>query len=78
MIESRSLGISYLTIKRFVIDAGYASEVDWQADVEFDQTSESDFLREAAWVVLSSGFRECVPFLAERERSKRVPRTLRE
>ena len=50
----------YMTAKERVIDAGFADEIDWQADVNIVDWSETTFLREAAWVVLSSGFREVV------------------
>lgn len=35
-------------------------EINWQADVSFDDINESDFLREISWVILSSGMRESV------------------
>lgn len=35
-------------------------ELAWQEAVNFDEFSESDFLRETAWVILCSGFRESV------------------
>jgi hypothetical protein len=51
---------AYLDAKEFVIESGYAWEIDWQHDVAEMPPSESDFLREAAWVILCSGFRESV------------------
>ena len=50
----------YESAKEYVIHAGYESEIQWQANVEFDQVTEGAFLQEAAWVVLSAGFRESV------------------
>lgn len=50
----------YLSAKEWVIRTGFAPEIDWQADRTLGSVSESDFLREAAWVVLSSGMRELV------------------
>ena len=50
----------YMKVKEAVIEKGFAAEIDWQDGIRFSQTSESDFLREAAWVVLSSGMRETV------------------
>lgn len=50
----------YLTAKDAVVARGYAWEMDWQAERRFDRVHESDFLRESAWTVLSSGFRESV------------------
>lgn len=55
-----SLAMYYLDIKAWLIGEGFGPEIDWQADREFGKVTESDFLREAAWVVLSSGFREAV------------------
>ena len=56
--ESRAL--IYMEIKELVIRAGYGAEVDWQAEVDFERVTEAEFLREAAWVILSTGFREAV------------------
>jgi hypothetical protein len=50
----------YLSAKEVVANAGYSSEIDWQSDVCVSEVAESDFLREAAWVVLSCGMRESV------------------
>lgn len=41
-----------------VINAGFAWEIDWQRSRTTRPFNESDFLREAAWVILCSGFRE--------------------
>jgi hypothetical protein len=54
------LASDYLSTKKYLIEAGYADEIDWQASVSLDKLTESDFIREAAWVVLSSGMRETV------------------
>lgn len=59
-LDAETLGRIYLDIKNCVINAGFDHEIDWQAELVFDQTTETDFLREAAWVVLSSGFRETI------------------
>lgn len=56
--KAEQLALFYLTAKEAVIDAGFADEIDWQADLSFEDVSESSFLREAAWVVLCSGMRE--------------------
>ena len=50
----------YMDFKEYVIEAGFDHEIDWQSDLDFESVTETDFLREAAWVVLSSGFRESV------------------
>ena len=54
------IACAYMTAKSFVIDAGYHSEIDWQESIQFENIEESDFLREAAWVILSSGMRESI------------------
>ena len=59
-IKAENLASIYMDLKEFVIRAGYDHEVDWQSDLNFERITETDFLREAAWVVLSSGFRESV------------------
>ena len=48
----------YVDAKDFVIDNGYEREIDWQLGLDFTASTESDFLREGAWVILSSGMRE--------------------
>jgi endonuclease III len=50
----------YLTAKEAVVARGFAWEIDWQADRRLDRIDESGFLRESAWTVLSTGFREAV------------------
>ena len=51
---------SYLSAKNAIIEKGYAEEIDWQDSLSFDEISCADFMKEAAWVVLSSGMRESV------------------
>jgi len=50
----------YLLAKGIVIDEGFGSEIAWQNEVRLAKLNETAFLREAAWVVLSSGMRETV------------------
>jgi hypothetical protein len=50
----------YLVVKKIVIEEGYGEEINWQANLCFDNVNESTFMRELAWVVLSSGMRERV------------------
>lgn len=57
---TRDLIGCYLDAKSTVIEFGYADEIDWQDTSSLEGTTETDFLREAAWVVLSSGMRESV------------------
>lgn len=58
--RTNRLAEAYLTAREHVVDAGFGAEIDWQDGREFDRISESDFLREAAWVVLSAGMAERV------------------
>jgi hypothetical protein len=50
----------YLLAKTVVVDQGFGEEIAWQDQVRFSELDEGIFLREAAWVVLSSGIREAV------------------
>ena len=50
----------YRVIKMVLIKLGYSKEIEWQDSLDFDIVSETIFLRESAWVVLSSGMRETV------------------
>lgn len=55
-----ALACAYMTAKETVIDCGYAHEIDWQDNLSFCSLTEHEFLREAAWVILSSGMSEVV------------------
>lgn len=57
-ISQELLASVYLDAKEYVIKMGYAHELDWQVQISFADVTESQFLGEAAWVILSSGFRE--------------------
>lgn len=48
----------YVKAKDAVINEGFEAELDWQQELNFSNSQESDFLRETAWVILSSGMRE--------------------
>ena len=50
----------FLKACSYVETAGLTSEVIWQEGSEFDGFSESELLREYAWVALCSGFKESV------------------
>lgn len=50
----------YLLAKGIVVGEGFGDEIAWQDQVQFSEVDENTFLREAAWVVLSSGMREAV------------------
>lgn len=57
---SQKLALKYSFVKNYVVENGYGPEIEWQTSVHFDEIDESDFLREIAWVILSSGMRETV------------------
>lgn len=50
----------YVDAREYVIASGFDEEIDWQFRVDFAASEERDFLREGAWVILSSGMREKV------------------
>jgi len=54
------LGEVYELVKREVTTRGYYNEIVWQASQDFEGVSESDLLKESAWVILCSGFKESV------------------
>jgi len=51
---------AYRQAKDIVLRAGFGQEISWQLSVNLSSITESDFLREHAWVTLSSGMRERV------------------
>lgn len=50
----------YLSAKETVVRSGFAAEIDWQDQRRLEKVTEAMFLRETAWVILSSGMREAV------------------
>lgn len=52
--------IFYSHAKRNVCESGYHKEISWQQNLIGKDFDESDFLKETAWVILCSGFREKV------------------
>jgi hypothetical protein len=50
----------YVTMKEATIEAGFAWEIDWQESRSLSRITESEFLAESAWVILSSGMRESI------------------
>lgn len=54
------LAHAYFHAKDFVIQRGFEQEIDWQENVCIDKISETDFIREVSWVILSSGMHENV------------------
>lgn len=59
-VEPRTLAAAYLSAKEHLLQSGYGAEIDWQSDRNLEGVTESEFLRQSAWVVLSCGFRESV------------------
>jgi len=57
---TRQLVAAYVKAKTLLVQMGYAHEIDWQEKRRLTDVGESDFLRESAWVILSSGMREAV------------------
>jgi hypothetical protein len=55
-----TLASAYIRAKMKVLAAGYAHEIIWQKNLRTEELTERDFLRECAWVILSSGMRESV------------------
>jgi len=51
---------SYLFAKQVVEARGFGDEIRWQEDVTFEDLDETSFLREIAWVILSSGMKESI------------------
>lgn len=60
MTNDKNLASAYLEAKYFVRTAGFEDEWKWQNSLNFNNFSETDLLRESAWVILCSGFRESI------------------
>ncbi len=54
------LATAYFVAKETVISEGYEKEIAWQKEVSLDNLTESQFLKESAWVILSCGINEIV------------------
>lgn len=48
---------AYARAKQFA-EAHFPGEIEWQRGLAIESVTESDFLRESAWVIFCSGFRE--------------------
>jgi hypothetical protein len=59
-IATDVLASAYIRAKLRVLASGFGSEIVWQKSLQIEQLTESKFLRECAWVILSSGMRESV------------------
>lgn len=58
MSSKSELSKFYELARKKVIDNGFSYERDWQEQVLSKKMTEQDLLRESAWVILCSGFRE--------------------
>jgi len=68
--QTETVTKKYLKAKEFVIENGYGVEINWQSNIDINNVTESTFLKETAWVILSCGMRESVirnkyPLIAE-------------
>jgi len=59
-IKADRLTSAYVKAKLNVLAGGFGEEILWQRAVRTDDLTESSLLRECAWVILSSGMRECI------------------
>lgn len=57
-VQSADLLAMYVSFRDTVVRSGFGPELRWQANLDFDSTTETDFLKEASWVVLTTGFNE--------------------
>ena len=55
-----ALASAYVKAKTKVLAAGYGDEIIWQRNLRGEDVTEHGFLKECAWVILSSGMRESV------------------
>lgn len=60
MTGTQELITHYLIAKEWIYNSPYRAELRWQESQSLFGLNESHFLREYAWVVLNSGFRESV------------------
>lgn len=50
----------YRDAREYVTNEGFAGEINWQGAIRFQAFTESDLLREAAWVILCTGYKESI------------------
>lgn len=58
--ENEAIRRKYYFAKAAVIASGYVHEIEWQNSLNLKELSEASFLKELAWVVLSTGMKEQV------------------
>ena len=59
-VDTLDVVSAYLAAKRAVVESGYLDELVWQSTRSIDEMDAVSFVREGAWVILSSGMRESV------------------
>lgn len=59
-LRSERLSSAYYVAKELVVSSGYDHELQWQSGLTPQAATESDFLREYAWVTLCCGMKEKV------------------
>jgi hypothetical protein len=57
---NEELKIKYQFARSIVIDEGFHAEILWQSRLCLDDLTESTFLREIAWVILTCGMKESI------------------
>lgn len=60
MRDLHSLAHFYADAKSWILSSPFKEELIWQNNLDWKNVTERDFLREHAWVVLNSGFKESV------------------
>jgi hypothetical protein len=50
----------YHDVRSAVIESSFQEEINWQNNIFLDSLTETDLLRETAWVIINSGFRESI------------------
>ncbi len=60
IITENSLRHTYYLAKSIICNKGYSHEICLQSKIDFNSVSEQTFLKEAAWVILSSGMKESI------------------
>lgn len=59
-MENGTIVAAYQMARDIVTGSGYAGEIEWQDSLDFEAMDARSFLREHAYVVLCSGFRQSI------------------
>lgn len=59
-IDIEQIAHTYFYVKQLIHKKGFDEEINWQTNVSLELLTLSNFLREAAWVILSAGMKESV------------------